>query len=530
MISGLFYNFLFGADSRPYRSYVPQSVKIYPIHLLLPTMPPPRIGEWSPVMRRDTARYLATFGSNVSLGRQLYMHIPFCPAFCHFCCLYKTMDPAQQDADYIEAFVRSLLEEIRVYGERVPAARSRPVTSIYFGGGTPSMLSIGQVERILDAIAKHLPVVTSPEITFEGMAHQLKDVEYLRALCKNGINRISYGVQTFQPHLRKQLGRLDTVKDIFEAAEAIRGLGKINALNFELLMGIPGQDWPALRDDLEKSVQARPHTLDLLFYNAVPGTKYYDMIRDGSRTPQIAGDALLDMRKRAIEFFQANGYHHATGEIFDEVPDRLDNFNETHYGGSTGLDEMLSLGPSSYGFIEGTVYQNVTPVSKYMDLLKAGRLPIRAWQAISARQARRRGLLFGIQLRRIRREVVSSIPERLLVNSWEHRGLVTSTHRGWELTALGKIWYNMMQLEAMPLHEAGSALDLALDPSEQRRLLFNPQETRGNIALARELERIIEGPTPLLRPVRRGAYQLLSSLPIPRPRVTFAGPESTETN
>ncbi len=522
-LNALLQTLLFGAGDQPYRAFVPQSVKIYPIHQLLPTIKPPAVGSWDPTMLPDTAAYLTHYGDRVQLRRQLYLHIPFCPAFCHFCCLYKTMEPSEQGDDFIERFVQCLLLEINFYGDMV-ATRSRPITSIYFGGGTPSMLKPQQVDRILDAIRKRLPVAEKPEVTFEGMAHQLKNQDYLRAICANGVNRISFGVQTFQPLLRTQLGRMDTVEDIFQANDAIRSRPEVRDLNFELLIGIPNQDMPAVINDLESTVRAQPHSADVLFYNAVPGTRYYDMIRRGTRTPQSAGKPLLEMRKAVIDHLTANGYHHATGEIFDRRQDHLDDFNGTHYGGATGLDEMLALGPSSYGFLNGTVYQNIASVGRYMECIRQGLLPIRAHQALDAARAKRRGLLFGLQLGMVRKQVVSPWNRRLIA-SWKLRELVTPVPGGWAMTAKGKLWYNMMQLEAMPMREAAPALDLTFDQEEQRRLLFRPLETRGNTALARQIERIIEGPTPLLRPYRRALFRIGSALSRRRDPLTFTGPE-----
>ena len=197
------------AGARPYPWFLPQSVKVYPLHQLLPETPAPRAATWNPVMAREVAEYLAGCGPGATVGRQLYLHIPFCPAFCHFCCLYKTMEPDQQGADFIATFVDGLIEEIRMYA-RLPVGQSRPLSSVYFGGGTPSMLTAAQFHRIISEITRSFPLAPSLEITFEGMAHQLKDREYLRALRDGGVTRISYGVQTFQPELRKQLGRLDT--------------------------------------------------------------------------------------------------------------------------------------------------------------------------------------------------------------------------------------------------------------------------------------------------------------------------------
>lgn len=507
----------------PYRAYLPQSVKIYPLHQLLPTQEAPLIGAWDPVWRPDTRAYLDSYGTSTRVGRQLYLHIPFCPAFCHFCCLYKTTRRDEQSSDFIERFVQCLLREIAAYG-RMHTATLRPVTSIYFGGGTPSVLTGGQVERLITAIRAHLPVVDVPEITFEGMAHQLRSDTYLAALVENGVNRISYGVQTFQPELRKQLGRLDTVEDIRAARDAVRGRHEIRDLNFELMIGIPSQTLADVIADLDETIAEAPESTDVLFYNAVPGTRYYNLIRSGARAPQPVGPELLMMRQEVVQRLTAGGYHHATGEIFDRRVGHLDDFNGTHYGGFTGLDEMLALGPSSYGFLNGTVYQNVASVSDYMRLMSENRLPIRAWQSIDARTARRRSLLFGLQFGVIRGQALSLATLPLLTRWW-HRGLIARTGLDWVLTDAGRMWYNMMQLECIPLREASAALDLTFDAREQERLLFHPEVQVGNIELARELERVIEGGSPAWRGLRRGVFRALDRTRQKR-ALTFLGPDA----
>ncbi len=507
----------------PFRAYLPQSVKIYPLHQLLPTQEAPPIGAWDPEWRPDTRAYLDSYGSSARVGRQLYLHIPFCPAFCHFCCLYKTTRRDEQSSDFIERFVQGLLHEIIAYG-RMKAATLRPVTSIYFGGGTPSVLTGGQVDRLVAAIRAHLPVVDVPEITFEGMAHQLRSESYLAMLVANGVNRISYGVQTFQPELRRQLGRLDTADDIRAARDAVRSRREIRDLNFELMIGIPHQTMADVIADLDETIAQAPESTDVLFYNAVPGTRYYNLIRSGARAPQPVGPELLMMRQEVVRRLTSGGYHHATGEIFDRRAGHLDDFNGTHYGGFTGLDEMLALGPSSYGFLNGTVYQNVASVSDYLRVLSEGRLPIRTWQPIDARTARRRSLLFGLQFGVIRRQALSlaSLP---LMTRWWRRGLIARAGSDWALTGAGRMWYNMMQLECIPLREASAALDLTFDAREQERLLFHPEVQIGNVGLARELERVIEGASPAWRALRRRLFRTLDRTRRKR-ALTFLGPDA----
>lgn len=487
------------SEKRPYPYFMGGSVKVYPLHQLLPAEDPPRIGEWSPVISEETRRAVARYSSGPP-GRQIYLHIPFCPAFCHFCILYKTQDPKQQGDDYRERFVSALLKEIEAYG-RVPATRRQRAGAVYFGGGTPSMLTPGQVERIINALAKHIPFNSDAEVTFEGMPNHMRDLDYLRGLKAAGVNRISYGIQTMQPELRKQLGRIDTVEDVYACAENVYKAG-LPELNVELLFGIPGMTPELMRDDIEQCIRLNTGTIDLIYYAATPGTQYYDLIRSGARPPQIAGDDLLRLRLNSVAQLEAAGFRHTSGEVFDRR-ERIERFHEIHFGGSDGMDELIGLGPSSYGFLDGVVYQNVPSVSKYIELIQGGKLPLRAHQQATPDQVRRRGIVYGLQLFRVRAALVQNLYHKALFLRWQQRGLVERAGDWWQLTRTGRNWYNLMQLDIIPMTEGRAALDLLIDRGEQERLMFKPDPGSGNVGLVREIERFIEGSVPALRPLRR---------------------------
>lgn len=487
------------ANKRPYPYFMGGSVKVYPLHQLLSPVEPPRMGEWSPVISEETRKAVAKYATGPA-GRQIYIHVPFCPAFCHFCILYKTQDPKQQGDDYREGFVNALLKEIEAYS-RVPATRRQRASAVYFGGGTPSMLTPGQVERIMNALAKHIPFTADAEITFEGMPNHMRDLDYLHGLRAAGINRISYGIQTMQPELRKQLGRIDTVDDVVSCAEGVYKAG-IPELNVELLFGIPGMTPELMRDDIEQCIRLDSTTIDLIYYAAVPGTQYYDLIRNGTRPPQVAGDDLLKLRLQSVAQLEAAGFRHTSGEVFDRR-DRHERFQETHFGGSDGMDELIGLGPSSYGFLDGVVYQNVPSVSKYIEIISNGRLPLRAYNPATPDQVRRRGIVFGLQLFRVREALVQNLFHKALFWRWQQQGLLERVPEGWKVTARGRNWYNLMQIDILPMSEGRAALDLLIDRGELDRLLFKPDPGSGNVGLVREIERFIEGSVPVLKPVRR---------------------------
>ncbi|MEW5847331.1 MAG: radical SAM protein [Myxococcota bacterium] len=516
----------FGPPGRPFPALLPPIIKMYPVHQLLPSSPAPHPEQWAPALRPDTARYLDACPGGRQRTRQLYLHVPFCPAFCHFCMLYKTTDPKEQSSDVIERFVRALCREIELQGTTA-TARAREIDCIYVGGGTPSMLTLDQVERILTTAARHLPLRRGLEVTFEGMSHQLRHEPYLRGLQALGVTRISIGVQTFHQPLRVQLGRLDTAEDVAACAEAVTRVG-FQDLNMDFLMGLPGQDGPMLLSDLARATELGATSLDVLHYVATPGTRYYEMIRAGVRAAQAAGDTLLRMRVDSTAQLLAAGFHHVAGDVFDRNPARLTAFNQTHYGGQSGLDEILALGPSSYGLVDGTLYHQVASLPEYLRLISEEKLPIRAWKPLAAPQARRRALVFGLLLFRVPRHTVDNLAGRALVDSWRRRGLIEPGGPGHTLTGLGRLWFNMMQMEALPMTEGWSALDMLLEPAEQKRVLFQPGVQKGNLNVVRELETMIEGPIPALRLLRRLAFRGATSLRRPRGLTTHAGPRNVE--
>lgn len=225
----------------------------------------------------------------------LYFHIPFCAKKCPYCDFYSVPYRRETVQDYVDAILRN----IRQY------AVTEPVDSIYFGGGTPSLLSPAQVSAVLDACVKHFPVEPDAEITLEYNPTGKRD-GYLRELRRTGVNRLSVGTQSFSDEQLRLLGRTHTAEDnrrtVLEAHDA--GFDNISC---DLMLATPGQTEALLAETLE-ALNALPIThVSAYMLQIEEGTP---LSRDAallSRCPD--DDATVDRYLQAVRTLEAAGLH-----------------------------------------------------------------------------------------------------------------------------------------------------------------------------------------------------------------------------
>jgi len=168
----------------------------------------------------------------------VYIHIPFCVRRCWYCdfITYAGMQ------DWLPAYVSSAQQEIRWLAEAAPAEREAAQT-VYFGGGTPSLLSVDQVEALLKAVRSNFGIAEGAEITMEANPGTLS-LDYLRRLRTLGVNRLSLGVQSFADAELQQLGRIHSRAEALESLRWARQAGFEN-LSIDLIFGLPGQSLAA---------------------------------------------------------------------------------------------------------------------------------------------------------------------------------------------------------------------------------------------------------------------------------------------
>jgi len=287
----------------------------------------------------------------------LYIHIPFCRTKCPYCDFssYSGLE------GLIPRYVEALEAEAAFW------ARSRgrlPVATIYFGGGTPSLLSGEQVNRILEACRNSFRVAPGAEITLEANPDSAHDA-LLKHLPSMGVNRRSLGVQSFEPDLLKTLGRLHTAEQARDALWAARRAGFHN-INLDLMYGLPGQSLERWRNDLEQALELAPEHISLYPLTLEADTPLGREAASG-RLSLPESDLVADMYIAAETVLGQAGYEHY--EISNWArPGHRCHHNLFYWQNRP----YLGLGASAHSCFQGYRFSNENSPQEYIERLESG--------------------------------------------------------------------------------------------------------------------------------------------------------------
>ncbi|HZU65688.1 MAG TPA: radical SAM family heme chaperone HemW [Ktedonobacteraceae bacterium] len=295
----------------------------------------------------------------------LYLHIPFCHTRCYYCDFntYAGILPLR------EPYVRALLTEIELAGEmaRHDDGSPRRSRTIFFGGGTPSLLTVEQVTRLLAACHQSFAVDADAEITLEANPGTLCR-EQLVELRAAGVNRLSMGAQSFDAGLLKALGRIHSPEEITEALQHARAAG-FTSINLDFMFGLPGQTMRHWRETLDSALALHPEHFSLYSLIIEEGTPFYAWTQEGRITPGDE-DLCADMYEYADERLQAEGYENY--EISNwALPGHQSQHNLTYWRNLP----YLGMGAGAHSFFAGRRFSNILDPREYMRLLKQQRRP-----------------------------------------------------------------------------------------------------------------------------------------------------------
>lgn len=382
----------------------------------------------------------------------LYVHIPFCRNICFFCGFYRRVP---EDADLLVEYVDLVIEELRRYA-RTAAVRSRRIDAVYIGGGTPSMLPAPLITRLLGAIRAELSLPEGVEFSFEGEVRSLKDEARLAALRELGCTRVSFGVQSFDPRVRRLSGLMPTLGDVDECARQVQRFGY--GLNLDLMYGLPGQSPEVWRADVQRALDLECSNVDVYDTVLYPHTTLFSM-RHRLKDELPDEGTRLEMIAEAMDLFERAGFEQETVEDFTR-PGRAYRMKRLVYGGGDGRSDVIALGASAVGQIGGFAYRNLPP-DEYRTWRAGGReLPVQLIQAMDVDDYRKRALVFFPKLLSVRK---SDIGEALLeevagtISSMKARGLLEDDGESLRVTRAGQLWTDNMAMEF-------------LDAKEQRRI------------------------------------------------------------
>jgi len=299
----------------------------------------------------------------------IYLHIPFCRKRCHFCYFKVYTD---KDSVAIRAYIDSALKELSLYAKK-PVIGGRSANFVYFGGGTPSYLSVDQLKQLTDGMKEIIPWDGVEEVTFECEPGTLTDHK-LKALREMGVTRLSLGIENFSDHILEINGRAHRSKEVFRAYGYARELG-FPQINVDLISGMVEETEPNWKDCVAKTIELSPDSVTIyqmeIPYNT---TIYQQMKAEGKLVAPVADwETKRDWVKYAFAELEKAGY--TVASAYTAVKDKSKTnfvYRDKLWAGA----DLLSLGVASFGHFSGTHYQNQHEFETYLGKLTEGELPI----------------------------------------------------------------------------------------------------------------------------------------------------------
>ncbi len=327
------------------------------------------VGELEEAIGRRAEPVVGEDGGSQIPPLGLYLHIPFCRKRCKFC-YFKVF--TNVNAESIERYVSALSQEISLVA-RQPIMQDRQFRFVYFGGGTPSFLSVKQLNSLMERLHKHVTWDGAEEVTFECEPGTLSEpkVQVLREL---GVTRLSLGVENFSDAILEENGRAHLSKEVFRAWEWIQAAGFPN-VNIDLISGMVGETWENWRENIRRTLELSPESVTI-YQMELPFNTVYSkgLLQTQGESPVADWKTKRDWVRYAFEVFQDNGYSVSSAYTVVKDPTKVSfSYRDNLWRGS----DLMATGIASFGHAGGVHYQNVPEWDRYLGMiLDEQRLPL----------------------------------------------------------------------------------------------------------------------------------------------------------
>jgi oxygen-independent coproporphyrinogen III oxidase len=296
------------------------------------------------------------------MPKAIYIHIPFCEQICHYCDFNKVFLANQPVDGYLDALEKELILTLAKY----PTTK---INTIYVGGGTPTSLDEKQLEKFLQIISTHLLPMTDQQLEYTFEANPNKGLLPKLSLLKNGkVNRLSYGVQTFDNKLLKTIGRTHEKEDVIEAIETAKKVGFTN-ISVDLMFSLPGQSISQFNETLDLAFALDVPHFSSYSLQIEPKTVFYNLSQKG-KLPLPPEDESATMFELLIDRMNKKGYKQY--EISNFAKPGFESIHNLTYWNN---EEYYGIGAGAHSYVSGSRCANVGPVNKYIALVNESKLP-----------------------------------------------------------------------------------------------------------------------------------------------------------
>lgn len=327
----------------------------------------------------------------------LYVHVPFCLQKCDYCAFYSH-SLRDSSKDLIAVYLEGL--EVEMAKRQKDALQG--VSSLFIGGGTPTVLKEPDLERLLAMIQRYFPIDQGAEQTMEGNPGTLtaEKIELIRSF---GINRFSLGIQSFNDQLLSTVGRVHTARQAREAIERLRKAGFEN-LNLDLMFGLPGQDMTMWQTSIEEALSYSPEHLSLYGLMLEEGTPLYERyaVSDSTKSTGVTQLDLLpdedlqaEMYEWVVKRLRQEGYRQYETSNFARP-----GYECQHNLGYWRGGDYLGIGPGGVSCLNRVRWKNIENVHAYENLLNKGQCPLdeSGQEVLSLRECMAERMILGLRL------------------------------------------------------------------------------------------------------------------------------------
>ncbi len=365
-----------------------------------------------------------------------YIHIPFCEHICHYCDFNKFFIKTQPVDEYLAALEKEMLHTIEQKGEQ-------ELKTIFIGGGTPTSLTVSQLDKLMNSIHSVLkPTKNLIEFAVEANPDELS-LEKLHVLKAAGVNRLSFGVQTFEDDLLKKIGRVHQKKDVLTSFERARAVGFDN-ISLDLMFGLPHQEKHHVMNSLETafSLGAEHYTVYSLIVE--PKTVFYNLMQKGKlhlppqeREAEMYELVMDEMERHGLKQYEISNY---------AKPGFESQHNLTYWSN----EDYFGFGAGAHGYVDGIRNVNAGPVKHYLELIDQTGFPYKETHQVTKAEQIEEEMFLG--LRKIEgvksgdfQAKFGAEPEALfstVLEDLEEKGLIVKDDKGIRLTRKGKLLGN----------------------------------------------------------------------------------------